>query len=771
MKRLVYVIALVLWAIACSIVETDKGKSDNVKLVFCVEPFVDGSDDDNDTKTNVVPINNYTSYNFIWSEKDTVGIFPSSGSQIYFSMTDGAGASSAQFDGGGWACRNGYTYRSYFPFIGDIYLDPTKIPVGFTGQKQVGNANSDHFQKYDYMYTPATSNESGQLYFAYNHLISAVLPWVELPAGHYTGLTLSLDDPLFVTEGEYDLTAENPSIVGTEYSNSLHVDLDITFTETETLIAYVPIAPMDMSGRTLRITVTNDEGLAFWYTYTPSKAYVASNIYRLRAASAPNSCIAIADPGFKSYLVAQYDVNGDGEISAEEISEVHSLSVRNRDIRSISELKFFPKLSYLDCAENQMTFIDLYDDRDAWTLGEAIVGYQKSRQREELFRYDGMTYILLNPYRQLKGVSYNKDYRLGDNVQIITDVTFFTAFPERVFLDGNGKGQSVSVFAHNPWQIISYPKWLTITRDGPYDIHITVPVNTGKPRFGEIVVQSKEGQLLSIPVSQGKAVFSQPEWDRAFYHRSLVQEFTWDGCSLDPQCDSHLANLKEDMGDQVEIVNFPGAGTLVCDPAQELQNAYHITGYPSRILAGRLPISGVKNFLSDKDNLLYQEKRNLTHSGMAMESVLHGREIMVNLMVFTKDMDTYLITGLLLEDGIISPQAGTGGGDDYVHNNVVREALTDVFGVPFYSSGIEEIRSFAFKYTVPEEINIGNVRTVFYIRRFTGGYNVVSDGIISYGFYADNVLSCRPAGKVNLRYADEAFSGNEDLGIGGTIVW
>lgn len=283
-KHLLIGLALLIGVIGCSVQETDHNSAESVKLVFQAAPFLNG-DDSEETKTGVIPNANYSSYSFIWSAKDTVGIFPSQGNQIAFSMASGAGASSATFDGGAWTCKDGYTYRSYFPLVGKFYLDPKKIPVSFIGQKQVGNANSDHFQKFDYMYAPLTTKQNGFLNFSYKHLITAVLPWVDLPAGHYVGLTLSLDEPLFLTEGEYDLTAASPAIVGKAYSNRLFISLDITLTEPGTLIVYVPMAPIDMRGKTLTIVITAEGGVAYAYTYNPGKAYTASNIYRLRSAA------------------------------------------------------------------------------------------------------------------------------------------------------------------------------------------------------------------------------------------------------------------------------------------------------------------------------------------------------------------------------------------------------------------------------------------------------------------------------------------------------
>ena len=299
-------------------------------------------DRDISTRTSVVPNESYTAFDFIWSAKDTVGIYPDAGSQVFFTMENGAGASSATFDGGAWTCKDGYVYRSYYPFIGDIYLDATKIPVTFLGQKQVGNDNSDHFQKYDYMYTAAAT------------------------------LTLSLDEALFVTEGEYDLTAASPAIVGKKYSDSMSIDLDVTFTSPDILKVYVPLAPMDMSGKTLTITITDDNGREFQYTYNPSKPYDASKIYRLKSASSlvqPNNVIYYtstdgnvvipnATDVFGANIVSYDYVNGQGVITFDgDVTSIGTGAFSNRKtLSSVSipnSVTSIGQIAFMDCSSLQ----------------------------------------------------------------------------------------------------------------------------------------------------------------------------------------------------------------------------------------------------------------------------------------------------------------------------------------------------------------------------------------------------------------------------------
>lgn len=359
------IIALFFGAIACSVVETDRTVSVNHTdsnmmpgmMVFRADSF-NIVDADIDTKTYVQPVGDYTGYNFFWSEKDTVGVFPSSGCQIPFELTSGADASYAVFSAGAWTCKPGFSYRSYFPFIDNYHLDPTEIQVSFLGQKQVGNDNSNHFRNYDYMYTTSTESVDDSFSFSFQHLICGILVWAEVPAGHYTGITLTVDEPIFVVKGEYDLTATNPMIVGKEYSNSLHIDLDISFANKDILKAYLLNSPIDLSGKTVTISITNDTGFTYFYTYSPSKSFSAANIYRMKSLYSlegyASNNIRFADDNIKEKLVTLFDSNGDGELSYEEAAAVTSLSGvfgNAKNFKSFNEFQFFTNVTTL--SDNQ----------------------------------------------------------------------------------------------------------------------------------------------------------------------------------------------------------------------------------------------------------------------------------------------------------------------------------------------------------------------------------------------------------------------------------
>ena len=276
MKKLIFTMLSISLALtACQMNELDNPGPEDFRntISFNAADFI--QEESPETKASI------QGGTFVWSNGDTLGIFPNSGSQVYFSMEGGGGATSATFDGGGWDFKPSAVYRSYFPLVGEFYLDQTNIPVNYSGQRQVGNDNADNIGPCVFMYTPATSAADGKLNFSFKHLSLVIKPKITLPAGKYTKLTLTLDEPLFVTKGHYDLTASKPEIIGDNFSKTISLDLDVTLASESQLIAYVMCAHINMTGKTLIISVTKDDGTTYNAPRSIAKEYYAGTIYSL----------------------------------------------------------------------------------------------------------------------------------------------------------------------------------------------------------------------------------------------------------------------------------------------------------------------------------------------------------------------------------------------------------------------------------------------------------------------------------------------------------
>ena len=323
------------------------------KVIFEVLPVKDG--DDPETRASAVP--NGGTVNFAWEVTDTVGIFPKKGSQVFFSMESGARTSSANFDGGDWALKQGSLYISYYPLVGEFYLDRTKIPVSFAGQKQMGTSSPFHGARY-YLATEPTSSENGVLRFSYKTLNTIINVNATLPAGTYTKASLTIEEPLFVEEGTYSL--DDRAIVGTKFTNTLEIELEnVVLTEQATITIYIMSAPVDLKGKEVTVKVISSDGLQYECVKTPSKAYDAGTRYGLTCDKMVQSNVIFEDENFKAYCIENFDSDGDGEVSYAEAKVVTYIDVHKKGISSLKGIEHFTSLTSLSCLSNQLTSLDM----------------------------------------------------------------------------------------------------------------------------------------------------------------------------------------------------------------------------------------------------------------------------------------------------------------------------------------------------------------------------------------------------------------------------
>lgn len=289
MKPSFLIFGLLICTLSCQKTQDEVG---NVckEVSFFVPAFKDSGS--METKTDIV-----NGTDFVWSDADTVGIYPNSGGQVFFPISGGAGAQYASFDGGGWEFRPSALYSGYYPFDGDMYLKRNHIPVSYRFQRQNGINSTSHLGAKDFMYTAPTASTSGSLSFSFNHLSCIIRPRLTLPAGTYTKLSIVIDEPLFALEGYYSLEDENPAIIGTSFSNTIDLMLDnVTLTAQTQFLTYIMAAPVELTGKKMSVIVYDDKGYQYVYTKTPSYTYSAGTIGGLGCAdyvSSPVSSVII----------------------------------------------------------------------------------------------------------------------------------------------------------------------------------------------------------------------------------------------------------------------------------------------------------------------------------------------------------------------------------------------------------------------------------------------------------------------------------------------
>lgn len=273
--RIRFAIPLLLCAFSCA----KTGESEDVYVERIVISIPEVSDGDLvQTRTDLTYQNSKVT--LTWEEADTLGISPILGSQIYMSMQDGVGQSSAYFDGGAWALRKGETYYAYFPFYGSIYLDNTKVPFSFERQKQKGTTYPLPAASFALCCKGESSGNGSTQTFNMIMLNTILNVVATLPPGEYTRMEMVLEEPLFALKAIADITSATPALVGKKMSKTLAIDLeDVILEETSTIPVFFLTAPLDLTGKKMVVYAYTSDGRLYACEKTLSREYLAGKRY------------------------------------------------------------------------------------------------------------------------------------------------------------------------------------------------------------------------------------------------------------------------------------------------------------------------------------------------------------------------------------------------------------------------------------------------------------------------------------------------------------
>lgn len=273
MKRYLLPLAAIALLVSC----TTEVLNQDSEIVSHVTITATDFEFDTDTRTNLDPSSGGLS--FTWAESDVVGIFPNAGDQVKFPMTAGAGTKSANFDGGGWALRNNYSYAAYYPFSKANYDNSyTALPITYLGQSQSANNSTAGLGAYDYMVATASMPESGSVAFNFQHIGSVLYIQLTTPdAATFTKLTLSAEEAIFLTEATLNIS----DATLTPVTSKKYLTLDMENIDIEaggTLYAWMLIAPVNASSMTLKAVVTASNNSTYsanivGKTFETGKAY------------------------------------------------------------------------------------------------------------------------------------------------------------------------------------------------------------------------------------------------------------------------------------------------------------------------------------------------------------------------------------------------------------------------------------------------------------------------------------------------------------------
>lgn len=394
---------------------------------FRSEPLEGPSEQAPHTRSTIIEDGN-GDLQLVWSDKDTLGIFPTSGFQVPFPIASQAGTKNATFDGGGWGLLSNGTYSAYSPLIGDLYLKKTEIPLVLLTQVQNGNGSFEHLNKYDYMAAVnAMVNEGGGIDFNFEHLVAILHMQIRMPqAGTYKYVILETSDK-FTTEAKLDLS--DGTVTMTKQSPIQAMKLENVVVEEvdgyNVLDIYMSILPADLTGKIL-YTKIYDENNNCYSTTMQAKNFVAGTIYNSKK-------IASADLTHSGLPVVILNTPNNEDItSKEEYVENSLISILQMDIMDefceLTNVKGrgnstwgAPKKPYAIKFNKKKSLMDLPEDK-SWVLLANY--YDKTLMRNDIAFYLGNEISTLDwtPHYQFVDLVLNGQYKgiyqLGEKVKV-----------------------------------------------------------------------------------------------------------------------------------------------------------------------------------------------------------------------------------------------------------------------------------------------------------------------------------------------------------------
>lgn len=249
--------------------------------------------------------------------------------------------------------------------------------------------------------------------------------------------------------------------------------------------------------------------------------------------------------------------------------------------------------------------------------------------------------------------------------------------------------------------------------------------------------------------------------------KNLVEQFTSTRCIYCPLAGPVLDALKELRGGDVVVVahhdNIPERGDpMMTDEAVALSGKFNMTGNTCAMFN--------RYFETDLD---LNSKKSITHSLGYSGNMIEPAAAMLNQIIddsnqmpafasvnirtafdeSTRELsvevsgsgvsdfneavgEDAMLSVFLTEDGIVAKQANQGAIiEDYVHNNVMRKALSDTFGSAINWNG--NTYSNTYSITLPAEWDAANMHVVAFINRPAGSKAAIND------VYVNNANTCR----------------------------
>lgn len=253
----------------------------------------------------------------------------------------------------------------------------------------------------------------------------------------------------------------------------------------------------------------------------------------------------------------------------------------------------------------------------------------------------------------------------------------------------------------------------------------------------------------AFTVTQRPAGTAADDWKKdQFVHRSLAMRFTATWCGYCPYMGTAFESAKSQMSGALELVSLHGEESAYeFSGTNTLANRFRVTGFPTGIVDGRASIPNYNSTSTTAaaavDVAKETQEAYPAKTGIAMSTRLDGTDLTVDLSLYVKEADSYRVTVLLLEDGIVGYQ--NGGSNNYEHNDVARLALTSMDGESVRIAEDNQIWTNTYTAQIKSGWNADNLEVLVYVEKPYGEQQKVAEvREAEYGKYGDTYIdNCR----------------------------
>lgn len=195
---------------------------------------------------------------------------------------------------------------------------------------------------------------------------------------------------------------------------------------------------------------------------------------------------------------------------------------------------------------------------------------------------------------------------------------------------------------------------------------------------GSIDVYVKYGELKSNVVTAQVQDAFENSVAPDFKTKMLLEDFTGTWCGACPYAQDAIDRMLEVHKESVVTVAVHYSDEMSNDTTNELVRRFGIRNFPT-IYLNRSEWRGIySNNYSEVQNAIANE----APAGIGIGYTADGNDlnIQVNVAFQDRPSTTHKLVVMLLEDGIVATQAGANPAEGYIHNHVLRHALTGTFG-------------------------------------------------------------------------------------------